>query len=67
MQGLNLLLVKWFNSFFEFCNETEPLKQINSLHYDKCTNKIIIGVNEGFWVISEDNIEGSVKGVFYEE
>ena len=65
MQGLNLLLLKWFNSFFSYCNE-KPLTEINSLHYDKGNNKIIIGVNDGFWVISEiENTE--VKGVFYEE
>ena len=65
MQGLKLLLLKWFNSFFEYCNET-PLKEINSLNYDKGNNKIVIGVNNGFWVISECENMG-VKGVFYEE
>ena len=65
MKGLNLLLLKWFNSFFEYCEE-QPLEEINSLHYDKGNNKIIIGVNDGFWVISEmENRE--VKGVFYAE
>lgn len=66
MQGLNLLLLKWFNSLFEFCDET-PLKEIHSLHYDKFTNKIVIGVSGGFWVISENDLKGEVKGVFYEE
>jgi hypothetical protein len=66
MQGLNLLLLKWFNSFFEYCNE-RPLKEIHSLHYDKFTNKIVIGVSNGFWVISEDDYKGEVRGVFYEE
>lgn len=65
MQGLNLLLLKWFNSFFEYCNE-KPLTEINSLHYDKGNNKIIIAVNGGFWVISESK-NTEVKGVFYEE
>ena len=65
MQGLNLLLTKWINSFFEFCNEKE-LKEITSLNYDKGNNKIVIGVSDGFWVISErENME--VRGVFYEE
>lgn len=65
MQGLNLLLLKWFNDFFKFCNE-KPLTEINSLHYDKGNNKIIIGVDGGFWVISEtENTE--VRGVFYGE
>lgn len=66
MQGLNLLLLNWFNSFFEYCEE-KTLEEINSLHYDKCNNKIIIGVNNGFWVISENMASGEVKGVFYEE
>lgn len=66
MQGLNLLLLKWFNSFFSYCNE-KPLTEINSLNYDKCSNKIIITVNDGFWVISEDDSKGEVKGVFYGE
>lgn len=65
MQGLNLLLTKWINSFFEFCNEKE-IPEINSLNYDKGNNKIVIGVAGGFWVISESaNME--VRGVFYEE
>lgn len=65
MQGLNILLTKWINSFFEFANE-KPIPEITSLNYDKGNNKIVIGVNDGFWVISEsENME--VKGVFYEE
>ena len=65
MQGLNILLTKWINSFFEFANES-PIPEINSLNYDNGNNKIVIGVNNGFWVISEsENME--VKGVFYEE
>ena len=65
MQGLNILLTKWINSFFEFANE-KSIPEITSLNYDKGNNKIVIGVNDGFWVISEsENME--VKGVFYEE
>lgn len=65
MHGLNLLLLKWFNSFFEYCNE-KTLTEINSLNYDKYNNKIVIGVNDGFWVISETE-RGEVRGVFHEE
>lgn len=65
MQGLNLLLTKWISSFFEFCKE-EPINEITSLNYDKYNNKIIVGVKDGLWVISErENME--VRGVFYEE
>ena len=65
MQGLNTLLRVWFNSFFEFVGE-DPLPEIRSLNYDKCNNKIVIGVFDGFWVISE-NKRGEVRGVFHEE
>ena len=66
MKGINLLLTKWINSFFEFANE-KPILEINSLNYDKGNNKLVIGVKGGFWVISENLINGEVKGVFYEE
>ena len=62
MQGLNLLLTKWINSFFEFAKE-DPVKEITSLHYDQTNNKLVIGVNNGFWVISEDT--KGVRGLFY--
>ena len=66
MQGLNILLTKWINSFFEFCNENK-LNEINSLNYDKFNNKLVIGVSNGLWVISENTETGEVKGVFYED
>ena len=66
MKGINLLLTKWINSFFEFCNES-PIPEINSLNYDKGNNKLVIGVTGGFWVISENLKSGEVKGIFYEE
>ena len=65
MQGLNILLRAWFNSLFEFVGEA-PLPEIRSLNYDKYNNKIVIGVSDGFWVISETKL-GEVRGVFYEE
>ena len=64
MQGINLLLTKWINSFLEYGKE-EPIPEVKSLNYDKGNNKLVIGVTGGFWVISED-IRG-VRGVFYEE
>lgn len=66
MQGLNILLTKWVNSFFEFCNENK-LNEITSLNYDKFNNKLVIGVSNGLWVISENTETGEVKGVFYED
>ena len=66
MKGINLLLTKWINSFFEFANE-KPIPEINSLNYDNGNNKLVIGVTGGFWVISENLVTGEVKGVFYEE
>lgn len=66
MQGLNILLTKWINSFFEFCNENK-LNEITSLNYDKFNNKLVIGVSNGLWVISENTETGEVKGVFYED
>ena len=66
MKGINLLLTKWINSFLEFANE-EPILEVNSLNYDKGNNKLVIGVNNGFWVISENLINGEVRGIFYED
>lgn len=66
MQGLNLLLTKWISSFFEFCEE-DPINEITSLNYDKYNNKIIVGVKNGLWVISENTKDGNVRGVFYED
>ena len=65
MQGLNLLLCKWFNSFLEY-GKAKPINEINSLHYDKGNNKIILDVQGGYWVISETE-DMEVGGVFYEE
>lgn len=61
---LNLYLTNVLNTIFELSN-VDQLKEITSLNYDKINNKLIIGVNAGFWVLSENST--GLKGVFYGE
>lgn len=59
--GLNHYLTSCLNAIFELSNIDE-LQEINSLNYDKTTNKLVIGVNKGIWVLSEDS--KGLKGVY---
>lgn len=61
-QGLNMYLTKVLNAIFELSN-IEELEEVTSLNYDIISNKLVIGVSTGIWVLSEDS--KGLKGVFY--
>lgn len=61
---LNSYLTKCLNAIFEVSNIDE-LEEITSLNYDGVNKRLVIGVNAGFWVLSEDS--KGLRGVYYGE
>lgn len=63
-QALNLYLTNMLNAIFELAN-LEELEEITSLNYDGLNNRLVIGVKNGVWLLTEDS--RGLRGVFYGE